>query len=45
MDKKQKVRFRLPEDFYLPEKAEGWLEERRQRGCFFSLLEENGLFL
>ena len=38
MDKKQKVRFRLPEDFYLPEKAEGWLEEKAAEGLFLQSL-------
>lgn len=45
MDKKQKVRFRLPEDFYLPEKAEGWLEEKAAEGLFLQSLGRNGLFL
>lgn len=38
MDKKQKVRFRIPEDFYLPEKAEGWLEEKAAEGLFLQSL-------
>lgn len=38
MDKKQKVRFRLPEDFYLPEKAEAWLEEKAAEGLFLHSL-------